>query len=662
MAKRKATGKPGSSRFIVVGSGGGGGTIAWMLAKAGHEVTLIEQGSDPLPWLNKSSTASGQMTPPPGFAPVVHDEYVFRVKKPDPKRRPRGDYNTFRRPGAGSVAVPFKNGWTGSQLGGGSVIWGTWSYRALPIDFKLATHFAAEAQLDGLTANGYSVTDWPIELSELEPYYGVAEALFSVNGDRKGLNASIRSAPWYNEFKSRGYWGKDSAWFVEAGFPGHAFPRTPAGQIVADVFDTAGMTSGQLPTAIATPFGPGYDTRSNLSASAAKLPAAEANRLWSLPPNQLWSDRVRDACNMCGYCGEYLCWGKTGAKSGTHVTTLLETRDLEKAEPARVKILTNHRVYEVKYDGTTKRATGIRALNTADPDKPVPVEMDAEYVIVSCGAVQSARLLHLSKGPRAEAGFTGLGNSSGHLGRHATFHMFGFSATAVLHKDFQGLLRGELGPTGNTTTFWPYFIKDDATGKWLKAGTMTSTAKKNPMENATGKLERSKTIGRPLLTAMEEHTRTFEIRCTSDDLPMHRNRVDLDPNHVDEYGLPVARITRSLGANEDRVQVLMAAQFERMLTPFRSSGVVSSSKSSPAILDLIGDHQMGTCRMGTDPGSSVLDRHCRVWDAPNVFVVDSGFMPSGLGLNPMMTVVANALRVGSWMIKTLDAGQSLDNA
>ena len=45
---------------------------------------------------------------------------------------------------------------------------------------------------------------------------------------------------------------------------------------------------------------------------------------------------------------------------------------------------------------------------------------------------------------------------------------------------------------------------------------MTSTAKKNPMENAIGKLERSKTIGRPLLTAMEEHTRTFEIRCTSE--------------------------------------------------------------------------------------------------------------------------------------------------
>ena len=82
---------------------------------------------------------------------------------------------------------------------------------------------------------------------------------------------------------------------------------------------------------------------------------------------------------------------------------------------------------------------------------------------------------------------------------------------------------------------------------------------------------------------------------------------------------------------------------------------------SPAIVNLIGDHQMGTCRMGGDDDTnskvSVLDFHCRLHEAHNVFVVDSSFMPTGFGLNPMLTVVANALRVGSWIVQQEKSGR-----
>jgi choline dehydrogenase-like flavoprotein len=60
--------------------------------------------------------------------------------------------------------------------------------------------------------------------------------------------------------------------------------------------------------------------------------------------------------------------------------------------------------------------------------------------------------------------------------------------------------------------------------------------------------------------------------------------------------------------------------------------------------------------MGDDPRTSVVNRFCRLHDAENVFVVDSSFMPSGLGLNPMVTVVANALRVGSHIVNSLRSG------
>ena len=145
---------------------------------------------------------------------------------------------------------------------------------------------------------------------------------------------------------------------------------------------------------------------------------------------------------------------------------------------------------------------------------------------------------------------------------------------------------------------------------------------------------------------MEEYSRTIELRLTADDLPMARNRVDLDPHYVDEYGIPVARITRDFGENELQMFEAGKAEMKRVLEPL-AGAMESPARASNALVDLFGDHQMGTCRMGFRPEDSVLDADCRVWETHNLYVVDSSFMPTGFGLNPMVTVVANALRVGS---------------
>src|SRR5438132_216578 len=116
-----------TSDYIIIGSGGGGGTLAWQLAKAGRRIVLLEQGSD---WFKPIKDGALQ------YNPTAHDEYRFRLERPETKRRPRGDYNTFRLNDS-MVALPFTAGWTGSQLGGGSVLWGGWAMRALPVDFRL---------------------------------------------------------------------------------------------------------------------------------------------------------------------------------------------------------------------------------------------------------------------------------------------------------------------------------------------------------------------------------------------------------------------------------------------------------------------------------------------------------------------------------------------
>jgi choline dehydrogenase-like flavoprotein len=129
----------------------------------------------------------------------------------------------------------------------------------------------------------------------------------------------------------------------------------------------------------------------------------------------------------------------------------------------------------------------------------------------------------------------------------------------------------------------------------------------------------------------------------------------------------VARITRSFGPAESRMFRLMTPKLRQAFQYYNDIGLLKSlddpaqfSIPPTAIVSLIGDHQMGTCRMGDDPAHSVIDRNCRMHDVPNVFVVDSSVMPTGFGLNPMVTVMANALRVGTWIVDQCQNGGELD--
>jgi choline dehydrogenase-like flavoprotein len=160
----------------------------------------------------------------------------------------------------------------------------------------------------------------------------------------------------------------------------------------------------------------------------------------------------------------------------------------ELADSANASIRPNAKAIEVIFDEKTKRTSGVAYLDLTNPDDPKLEYANASFVIVSCGAVQTARLLLLS-GPSA-----GLGNSSNQLGANATFHVFGFGVRITLAEKFQGLLHRELGPTGNTTTFATYSWGTGQVTTWIKGGHLTSAAKKNPLEDAAmalGRVEES---------------------------------------------------------------------------------------------------------------------------------------------------------------------------
>src|SRR5262249_57779500 len=119
-------------------------------------------------------------------------------------------------------------------------------------------------------------------------------------------------------------------------------------------------------------------------------------------------------------------------------------------------------------------------------------------------------------------------------------------------------------------------------------------------------------------------------------LPTSENRVSLDPNYVDEYGIPVARIARKFGPNETSVNKLGQSYMSKVFDAYKQKGALEGDPLlTDAILPLVGDHQMGTCRMGDDPTTSVVNRFGRWHDGGNVLGVNCGFMPTVLAVNPV---------------------------
>ncbi len=309
--------------FAVVGSSGGGGTIAWLLAKAGFKVFLAELGPDIAEHLDRQDLQ---------YNPATHDENRFRLGRPTLHRRPRGDYNTFRSSDPAAAATPFNGAWTASVLGGGSIIWGTWSFRALPIDFRLATHFAETGQLDTLKRWGYSVPDWPVSYDDMEPYYNIAEALLAVSGDRNAVNKSVTSSGWYLAFRSLKHFKDDGDYTPTFPFPCREYPITPVGYFVYKGFKAAGKHPAPLPSGMVAPGSASYRTQDAIQKAVAEWKPPTPPSFWTQSANDIWSGRVRDACNLCGFCGEYLCWGKRGPKSSSRVSTIRELQDHSNAE------------------------------------------------------------------------------------------------------------------------------------------------------------------------------------------------------------------------------------------------------------------------------------------------------------------------------------------
>ena len=132
------------------------------------------------------------------------------------------------------------------------------------------------------------------------------------------------------------------------------------------------------------------------------------------------------------------------------------------------------------------------------------------------------------------------------------------------------------------------------------------------------------------------------------ELPVFDARVQVDAKVKDFWGIPVARLSGHRHPSDIVTAKYISGKAERWL---KEAGAIQTWPRLPGRELSGGQHQAGTCRMGNDPRTSVVDRNCRVHDVENLFVADGSVHVTNGGFNPVLTIMANAYRVGEYIAK-----------
>jgi choline dehydrogenase-like flavoprotein len=144
------------------------------------------------------------------------------------------------------------------------------------------------------------------------------------------------------------------------------------------------------------------------------------------------------------------------------------------------------------------------------------------------------------------------------------------------------------------------------------------------------------------------YRRSIMVQGPVQEMPVFDARVQVDPKVKDYWGIPVARLSGRKHPHTLEICRFIAEKAELWL---KEAGAIRTWKRIPGPGLSGGQHQAGTCRMGNDPKTSVVDRYCRVHDMDNVYVVDGSVHVTNGGFNPVLTIMAIAYWASAHIIR-----------
>jgi choline dehydrogenase-like flavoprotein len=520
---------------VIIGSGAGGGTLAWKLAPTGKRILLLERGN---------------------YLPRERDNWettaVFvRAKYHTTEEWLDQDDNEFS---------PEQN----YYVGGNTKLYGAALFRLRPEDFGVIQH------------HGGLSPAWPVSYGDFEPWYSEAELLYHVHGAAgEDPTDGPRSGP----------------------YPFPPIRHEPRIEELRSDLEKLGLHPSHLPLGV------------------------------MLDQDEKGEPTPSSACIRCNRVDGFPCM--VNGKADSQVVCV----DPALAAHPNLELVTDAMVDRLETDASGSQVTAV-AVTLADGSA---ARVSADVVVVSCGALNSALLLLRSAN---DAHPHGLANGSDQVGRNYVRH----NNVAVM----------ALSRTPNPTRLQKTLALNDWYLKGLDWdypwGSIQMLGKSDgeqlramaPHFLAWG----AKLTPGALLEDLAHHGVDFWM--SSEDLPLPENRVTVEKDGTVRLALRSDNNTEGLKRLRKHFDSMLAdlgfhkKSHERGVYLHEGMNIAATA------------HQAGTARFGEDPATSVLDVDCKAHQLDNLYVVDSSFFPSIGAVNPTLTIIANALRIGDHLAGRLN--------
>jgi choline dehydrogenase-like flavoprotein len=333
------------------------------------------------------------------------------------------------------------------------------------------------------------------------------------------------------------------------------------------------------------------------------------------------ANRPYSQCVRCEDCDGFPCLVQ--AKSDAEVLGVRPA-----LEHPNVTLLTDSQVLKLVTDPSGKSVSEVLVDRGGKTES-----FRASLVVVSAGAANSARLLLMSANDKHP---NGLANGSDQVGRNYMYH----NSQAVL------AISKEPNPTKYQKTLGLNDFYFGMKGFEFPMGNIQMVGKsQGPMYKGEKPIEAGLA---PMFTLDMVAKHAVDFWLSTEDLPSPHNRVMINRD---------GQITLSYTPNNQEPKNRLYAKLKSMLNHLdMHEHLIPRNLYMKNEIDIGGvAHQSGTCRFGTDPATSVLDTNCKAHELDNLYVVDTSFFPSIGAVNPALTAMANALRVGDHLLERLNA-------
>ena len=340
----------------------------------------------------------------------------------------------------------------------------------------------------------------------------------------------------------------------------------------------------------------------------------------------------RSTCQHRNRCGRGCPYGAYFSSNSSTLPVAESTGNLT--------LRPNSLVSEIIYDAKTKKATGVRVIDRLTKEV---LEFNSKIIFLCASAIASSSILMQSKSNRFPSG---MGNDSGELGHNIMDHQLGSGASGFFDGFHNKYYTGRR-PNGFYIPRFRNIDKNSNKVNFLRGYGYQGGASRTYWSESVAELSYGGDFKDKITQAGDWR---IGMGGFGEVLPYHENKMTLNYNKLDQFGLPKITLDAEFKENEKKMKEDWKIQAAEMLEATGFRDVTINDSNAPIGK---GIHEMGTARMGHDPKTSVLNKFNQIHAVKNVFVTDGACMTSAANQNPSLTYMALTARAVNHAVKEL---------